>query len=170
MDWKILELYTKCYWGGGTPERGHTIIHDGTRFVMAGKDGIYFTDNGEEFEQISTTSLNSGTSMVYNGEVYVTVHGTEIGTLSKEAVFVTNPKQPAKSASALSIRHSGNTLHLNLPDRGKAAIYSLNGSKVRSFDLSAGTHTLRLSSLPRGMYIVRANSGAWNRSARVLIK
>jgi hypothetical protein len=57
-----------------------------------------------------------------------------------------------------------------LPNSGNAAIYTLNGAKVRAFDLAGGTHTLRLNNLPRGTYIVKAQSGAWNRSARVLVK
>ena len=68
------------------------------------------------------------------------------------------------------VKATGRTLHLRLTGRGRVDIYALNGARVRTFDLNQGTHTLRLNSLPRGMYVVKAQSGAWKQSARVLVK
>jgi hypothetical protein len=65
---------------------------------------------------------------------------------------------------------TGYTLTLRLPERGTVAVYALNGAKIRAFDLGQGNHTLRLNDLPRGMYMIRANSGAWKDSVRMLIK
>jgi len=74
------------------------------------------------------------------------------------------------TSAARFVRVSGHTLTLTLPNSANVNVYALNGAKVRAFDLSGGTHTLHLNNLPRGTYIVKAQSGAWNRSARVLVK
>jgi len=81
-------------------------------------------------------------------------------------------KRPAhrQPAGAQFVTVSGRTLNLRLAERGSVGIYALNGARVRTFDLSGGTHTLRLNDLPRGVYAVRAKSGAWKQSARVVVK
>ena len=98
---------------------------------------------------------------------------------TKEVTFILNypatasvrhsAHRPPESAARFATV-SGHTLTLTLPNSGNAAIYTLNGARVRAFDLAGGTHALRLNNLPRGTYIVKAQSGAWNRSARVLVK
>ena len=74
------------------------------------------------------------------------------------------------SAKSRSLSISGRTLQLRFSERGKVSVYTLNGAKVRTFDLGGGIHTLRLNNLPTGTYIVKANSGTWSQSARVLLK
>ena len=75
-----------------------------------------------------------------------------------------------KTASEQFIKVNGRTLNMRFTDKGNISIFSLNGARVRAVDLGKGSHTLRLNDLPAGMYVVRAKSGAWKQSARVLVK
>jgi hypothetical protein len=75
-----------------------------------------------------------------------------------------------QSAAAQWMSVSGRTLNLRLSDRGKVNIFTLNGKMVSTLDIGAGAHTLHLNNLPRGMYMVRANSGAWKQSVRMMVK
>jgi len=86
--------------------------------------------------------------------------------------ITTSVRYPSRqhSTSAQFVKVSGRTLNMRMTERGRVDIYALNGARVRTFDLNQGTHTLRLNSLPRGMYVVKAQSGAWKQSARVLVK
>jgi hypothetical protein len=77
---------------------------------------------------------------------------------------------PRQATAAQLIKITGRTLTLRLPERGNVVVYALNGAKIRAFDLGQGAHTLRLNDLPRGMYVVRANSGVWNQAVRMLVK
>jgi len=97
---------------------------------------------------------------------------TNIGDLAGTTSVIPSRHGSHRQSASLArfVKVSGNTLHLNMSDRGSVAIYALNGARVRAFDLAGGTHALRLNNLPRGTYIVKAQSGAWNRSARVLVK
>jgi len=166
-DYTVYDNAFSC-WGFKDVKLGHSLMFDGTRFVMAGR-GIYFTEDGGIFELASTRQFNRGTSIAYNGEVYVTVNGTEIGTLSGTRASV-NPRQSAKQQFTQFVTVSGRTLNLRFTERSSVGIYTLNGARIRNFDLNQGVHTLRLNDLPRGMYVVRAKSGVWSQSARVLIK
>jgi hypothetical protein len=60
---------------------------------------------------------------------------------------------------------------LRLPQSGKVDIYNLKGSKISAMKLNQGVHAIKMNGLPRGMYVVRANCGAfWNKSINMFIK
>jgi hypothetical protein len=81
--------------------------------------------------------------------------------------FVSRHSAPA---SAQFVASSGRTLNLRFTDRGRVDIFALNGARVRSLDLDRGVHTLRMNSLPSGLYVVRASSGAWSQSVRMMAR
>jgi hypothetical protein len=90
---------------------------------------------------------------------------TEISNLNPASTS----RQPL-TAYGQFVKVTGRTLNLRFTDKGNISIFSLNGAKVRAIDLGKGSHTLRLNDLPTGMYVVRAKSGAWKQSARILVK
>jgi hypothetical protein len=141
---------------------------------MAG-DGIYFTKNGDEFERVSTTYLRGGTSMAYKGEVYATVTGTEIGTLSEGYVAVINSKQRAKSASDFTVHQNGRMLKIttqNQNTRPQLALFNVAGKrqKVKPTFQTDGTVSLSVSHLPPGLYVLRVsgNKESWQR--KIMLK
>jgi hypothetical protein len=75
-----------------------------------------------------------------------------------------------EQTSARFAKVSGGKLRLNLTERGKVDIYALNGVKIRARELEQGSHTLNISGLPRGTYMVRTTSGAWKSSVRMQVK
>jgi hypothetical protein len=79
-------------------------------------------------------------------------------------------RKSLKNAPAQFISVSNRTLHLNLSDNGNVSIYSLKGAKLRSFDLTSGSHSLSMTNLPRGMYVVKAVSGSWKQSVRMTVR
>jgi len=119
-------------------------------------------------ESYGTVITDSNAEVTWADGASFTNKGDLAGTTP---VMPSRPGPHRQSASlAQFVKVSGSTLHLNLSDRSSVAIYALNGARVRAFDLAGGIHTLRLNNLPRGTYIVKAQSGVWNRSARVLVK
>jgi len=69
------------------------------------------------------------------------------------------------------VRVSGRTLTLHFEQIGRVDIYDLKGSKIRTMKLKQGSHAIKMNNLPKGMYIVRARSGAsWNKSVKMFIK
>jgi hypothetical protein len=81
--------------------------------------------------------------------------------------------QPSRAASFLRV--SGRTLHIRLPQSGKVDVFNLRGGKIRALKLTQGDHAINMNGLPRGIYIVKAESGAGsgasrNTSARIMIK
>jgi len=71
---------------------------------------------------------------------------------------------------AQSVKVNGSTLNLRLADNGNVSIFTLNGARVRAMDLGKGHHVLNLNYLPRGMYVIKVNSGAWKQSVRMIVK
>jgi len=74
------------------------------------------------------------------------------------------------NGAAQFVRISGRTLNLRLAQSGRVDIYNLKGGKIRRMDLRQGDHAIKMNNLPKGTYIVKAQSGAWTRSVRMLIK
>jgi len=122
---------------------------------------------GERFTSEGGWTLEPGWLLTLGGE-QVTLPSFHAGPVSVK--FTQRQRQSTKTAPAQFINISGRTLHLNLPERGKVDIYTLNGAKLRSLDFAQGNHTYRLNDLPRGMYVVRATSGAWKQSVRMAVK
>ena len=80
-------------------------------------------------------------------------------------------RRGGNQVAAQQIRVSGRTLALNfVQTTGRVDIYDLKGSKIRGMDLKQGSHAIRMDGLPKGMYIVKAQSGVWKQSVKMLIK
>ena len=172
-NWEI--LHYDCEWLERTGVNSHSIIYDGVRFVMAGFNGIYFTENGDEFEHISAKSLDYGTSIVYNGDVYVTANGTEIGTLSEGFTSVFNQKQTIKYLSGFTVRQNGKMLKITLPNQNtqpKIALFNIAGKrkKVKPVFHADGTVSLSVSHLAPGLYVLSVNDKSKNWQKQVLIR
>jgi hypothetical protein len=169
-EWENGTVIMRDIWRGGY----HHIIYDGVRFVVVQNNGIYSTTNGQSLELIYSGLSNAVAAITSDGDtniVLITDDG-QVGLLTKDTSSVSViPRQPSpRPFSNFTIRQHGRALTLRLPERGNVAVYALNGAKIRAFDLGQGAHTLRLNDLPRGMYVVKANSGAWKDSVRMLIK
>ena len=187
-DWEILDFSYNCEWqppGLPTSKKGidgHSIIYDGARFIIAGSNGIYFTKNGDEFEQVSTKSWwwpydisDKKLFIAYNGDVYVTVNGTEIGTLSQGFVSVIKSNQGINSVSGLTVHQSGKMLKIIMPNQNvhsKIAIFNLAGKRQKSKPVfhTNGTVSLSLVSLATGTYVLRVNDGRKNWQSKIIVK
>jgi hypothetical protein len=180
-EWEILRMDCDMPWLTLTRVDGHSMIYDGTRFIIAGNEGIYFTENGDNFEQVSTKSWwrwhaeDKKVSIAYNNSVYVTVYGTEIGTLNEGYVSVINPKQGAKLLPSFTLRQDGRTLKIIMPNKNthpQVDIFNLAGKrqKVKPVFQANGVVSLSVSHLAPGLYVlsVDGKKGDWQR--KIIVK
>ncbi len=60
-------------------------------------------------------------------------------------------------SSTVTLSQQGRSLQLTVPSRSNVSLFSLQGKLVQNIgtNLSAGTHTVELSKIPQGVYIVR---------------
>ena len=74
-------------------------------------------------------------------------------------------------SSAVTLSQQGRSLQLTVPSRSNASLFSLQGKLVQNIgkDLSAGTHTVQLSKIPQGVYIVRVNGANFSATQKILI-
>jgi len=94
-----------------------------------------------------------------------------LGCTNEDAELVSVQLRSEKPASTPQIRVSGRTLQLRFAQNGRVDIYNLKGAKIRTIKLNPGSHAINMTGLPKGMYIVRARSGAsWNKSIAMFIK
>ena len=183
-EWELIE--PSC---GRHTIGAQTAIYDGTRFVIAGAGGIfvadrggnsstYSFDHGAGLEQISTKKFNPwsvrAVSMAYNGNVYVTTQGTEIGTLSKGSSSVIS-KQNTKFTSGIIVRQSGKMLQITMPNQNtssQVALFNIAGKRQRVKPVfnSDGSVSMSLSNLAAGSYILRVNDGKNSWQRRIMVR
>ena len=74
-------------------------------------------------------------------------------------------------SSAVTLSQQGRSLQLTVPSRSNASLFSLQGKLVQNIgtNLSAGTHTVQLSKIPQGVYIVRVNGANFSATQKILI-
>lgn len=74
-------------------------------------------------------------------------------------------------SSAVTLSQQGRSLQLTVPSRSNVSLFSLQGKLVQNIgtNLSAGTHTVQLSKIPQGVYIVRVNGANFSATQKVLI-
>ena len=74
-------------------------------------------------------------------------------------------------SSTVTLSQQGRSLQLTVPSRSNVSLFSLQGKLVQNIgkDLSAGTHTVQLSKIPQGVYIVRVNGANFSASQKVLV-
>ena len=60
---------------------------------------------------------------------------------------------------------------VNLQVKGKAVIqvFDLKGKIIRTLNFAQGNHTVQLSDLPRGLYIVKASDASWRQIVKVTV-
>lgn len=75
-------------------------------------------------------------------------------------------------SSAVTLSQQGRSLQLTVPSRSNASLFSLQGKLVQNIgtNLSAGTHTVQLSKIPQGVYIVRVNGANFSTTQKILIR
>jgi hypothetical protein len=79
-------------------------------------------------------------------------------------------RKPSRNDAASSVRMSGRSLQVRFAQSGKVDIIDLKGAKIRAVRLQNGNHTINIENLPKGMYVVKATSGAWNQSVKMLVR
>jgi hypothetical protein len=72
--------------------------------------------------------------------------------------------------AASFVKMSGKALQLRFAQGGSVDIFDLKGVRIRSMKLKQGDHTIKMGGLPKGMYIIKANSGNWNQSIKMLVR
>lgn len=74
-------------------------------------------------------------------------------------------------SSAVTLSQQGRSLQLTVPSRSNASLFSLHGKLVQNIgtNLSAGTHTVQLSKIPQGVYIVRVNGANFSATQKILV-
>lgn len=75
-------------------------------------------------------------------------------------------------SSAVTLSQHGRSLQLTVPSRSNVSLFSLQGKLVQNIgkDLSAGTHTVQLSKIPQGVYIVRVNGANFSATQKILVR
>lgn len=75
-------------------------------------------------------------------------------------------------SSAVTLSQQGRSLQLTVPSRSNASLFSLHGKLVQNIgtNLSAGTHTVQLSKIPQGVYIVRVNGANFSATQKILVR
>ena len=75
-------------------------------------------------------------------------------------------------SSAVTLSQQGRSLQLTVPSRSNASLFSLQGKLVQNIgtNLSAGTHTVQLSKIPQGVYIVRVNGANFSATQKILVR
>jgi len=174
-DWEILKKACPAIADTLRTEY-HSAFYDGNRFVLAANNGIYTTENGSNFELISKKSwpLRNDVSMAYNGNIYITVNGTEIGTLAK-GVSVINPKQNPKSYFNFNVRQKGKTLSFTLPfqhTNPRINIHNIAGKRqnIKPVFHSDGTVSISTSHLAKGIYVLSVNGEKQNWQKQTIVK
>ena len=75
-------------------------------------------------------------------------------------------------SSAVTLLQQGRSLQLTVPSRSNVSLFSLQGKLVQNIgtNLSAGTHTVQLSKIPQGVYIVRVNGANFSATQKILVR
>ncbi|MDY6368197.1 MAG: T9SS type A sorting domain-containing protein, partial [Fibrobacter sp.] len=75
-------------------------------------------------------------------------------------------------SSAVTLSQHGRSLQLTVPSRSNVSLFSLQGKLVQNIgtNLSAGTHTVQLSKIPQGVYIVRVNGANFSATQKILVR
>ena len=63
-----------------------------------------------------------------------------------------------------------NAVNLRATGNATVQIFDLKGNAVRTFDFSQGSYVVHMANLPRGLYLVRANSGSWRQTIAVPVR
>lgn len=73
---------------------------------------------------------------------------------------------------AVTLSQHGRSLQLTVPSRSNVSLFSLQGKLVQNIgtNLSAGTHTVQLSKIPQGVYIVRVNGANFSATQKILVR
>ena len=177
-DWEYLS-------GSSAPMRPQPnfayIMYDGERFVVANRNigywfgGILFTENGSFLERVSAEPWQGGMSLVYNGDIYVSINRTEIITLSQGTTSVINHKQTNKRTSSFIVRQNGRILKITMPNQNtssQVALFNFAGKrqKIEQASSGDGSISISLSNLATGSYILRVNDGKNSWQRRIILK
>lgn len=75
-------------------------------------------------------------------------------------------------SSTVTLSQQGRSLQLTVPSRSNVSLFSLQGKLVQNIgtNLSAGTHTVQLSKIPQGVYIVRVNGANFSATQKILVR
>jgi len=102
-----------------------------------------------------------------------TVHGVELPALVDLAGNAANPMEigrlidystpisirPPQIASANYAFATKNVVHLQTQNSATLDIYSLNGKLAKTLNFTSGVHSVSLSHLPKGVYIIKVSFG-----------
>ena len=69
----------------------------------------------------------------------------------------TTPIRPPQISSANSAFTTQNAIHLQAQNSGRLEIYNLDGKLAKTLNFTNGTHSVPLSHLPKGMYIIKVS-------------
>ncbi len=75
-------------------------------------------------------------------------------------------------SSTVTLSQQGRSLQLTVPSRSNVSLFSLQGKLVQNLgtNLSTGTHTVQLSKIPQGVYIVRVNGANFSATQKILVR
>ncbi len=81
-----------------------------------------------------------------------------------------SPIRPPQTASANFAFASQNAIHLQTKNPGRLDIYNLNGKLAKTLNFANGTHSVSLSHLPKGMYIIKVSFDGGNLSHPIILR
>ncbi len=114
-----------------------------------------------EIASVAYDGLNLTVTPLSAGSTKLNLSVNSNGKTAEKTVTVTIPEVAsinATFADNIDVYNSGNVLHIEGADSGKATLYSTSGAAVASFDLSQGS-AWSLDGIAQGAYIVKIETG-----------
>jgi pectate lyase len=131
---------------------------------VGGGDFTFTFGSSDDGSSSVNTALKTALQNYASGLVKVQEPGTG-GTVSCNSTGVLPNRYAYGRVNALQAVN--NALTLRTDDYASVEIFNLKGGAARSLKLAPGNHTIHLSGLPRGVYIVKAKSASWEKTLRI---
>jgi hypothetical protein len=125
-----------------------------------------FTFNNSSDDGSSAVNATLKTALQNYASKLVKVQETGAGgsvTCNATGVLPNSPYARGRVNALLSVN---NTLTLQTADNASIEVFDMKGSVVRSLKFAPGSHSIPLSGLPRGVYVVRAKSASWQKTLK----
>jgi hypothetical protein len=76
----------------------------------------------------------------------------------------------SRAANSNALAAMQNAVSLQSTSNATVQIFDLKGNAARTLSFSQGSYRVPLSSLPKGLYIVKASNASWKQTIKVTVK
>ena len=127
--------------------------------------------------QASSSSVASGASSSSAGSSSSVASGTSSSSSNRSSSSANSSSSIGNTPILLSqIVHSNalitmqNAVNIQVTDDVAVKIFDLKGNSVRALRFARGSYIVQMADLPKGLYLVKANSGSWKQTITVPVK